>query len=61
MTELHNLGDEPLSDFLERIDWLFVKKATITKTVDGKFWAELTHYRPGKFMHHTFKHGRKSP
>lgn len=53
MTELHNLCDEPLSDFLERIDWSFVKKAVITKTVDGKFWAELTHYRSGRFCEMT--------
>jgi hypothetical protein len=60
MTETHCLYDEPLSEFLERIDWSYVKKAIITKTVDGAFWAVLTHYRSGKYMHHTFKHGRKS-
>jgi hypothetical protein len=60
MTETYCLNDEPLSEFLERIDWSFVKKAVITKTVDGKFWAELTHYRSGRFMHHVFKYGRIS-
>jgi hypothetical protein len=59
MTETHRIGDEPLSDFLERIDWSYVKKVAITKTVDGIFWAELTHYRSGKYMLHAFKHGRK--
>jgi len=61
MTETHCIGDEPLSEFLERINWSFVKKAVITKTVDGNFWAVITHYRSGKYMHHTFKYGRKSP
>ena len=60
MTETHCIGDEPLHEFLDRIDWYYVKKATITKTVDGRFWAELTHYRSGRYMLHSFKHGRKS-
>jgi len=60
MAETYNLGDELLSEFLERIDWSYVKKAVITKTVDGAFWVVLTHYRSGKYMHHTFEHGRKS-
>jgi hypothetical protein len=58
MGEQHRIGDEPLSEFLDRIDWSYVKKAAITKTADGVFWAELTHYRSGKYMHHSFKHGR---
>jgi len=58
MTETHCIGDEPLSEFLNRIDWSFIKKVTITKTVDGKFWAELTHHRSGRFMLHAFKQGR---
>jgi len=58
MSEIHCLDDEPVSEFLNRIDWSFVKRVTITKTVDGKFWVELTHYRSGRFMHHAFKHGR---
>ena len=60
MTETLRLDDEPLSEFFDRIDWSFVKKVAITKTVDGKFWAVITHYRSGKYMHHSFKHGRKS-
>lgn len=60
MTETHLIGDEPLAEYLERINWSFVKKVVITKTVDEIFWAAITHYRPGKYMHHTFKHGRKS-
>jgi thioredoxin reductase len=60
MTDTYRIGDEPLSEFFERIDWSFVKKVTITKTVDGIFWAGLTHYRSGKYMLHSFKHGRKA-
>ncbi len=60
MTETHCIGDEPLAEFLERIDWSYVKKAVVTRTVDMCFWIELTHYRPGKYMHHTFKYGRKT-
>jgi hypothetical protein len=60
MPEIHRIGDEPLAEFLERIDWSFIKKAVITKTPDGVFWAQLTHYRSGKFMHHAFKYGRKA-
>lgn len=47
-------ADEP---FMHLAD---VKKVAITKTADGKFWAELTHYRSGKYMHHAFKHGRRA-
>ena len=61
MTQILCLDDEPISEFFERIDWSFVKRVIITKTVDEKLWATIIHYRSGRYMFHAFKHGRKSP
>jgi hypothetical protein len=59
MSETHCIGDESLSEFFDRVDWDYIKRVIITKIVDGNFWAELIHYRSGKYMLHAFKHGQK--
>jgi hypothetical protein len=60
MPQIYCVGDEPLNEFMDRIDWDFVKKVTISKDLAGYFKAEITHYRSGRYMLHSFKCGRKS-
>jgi hypothetical protein len=57
MSEVHRFKEERLSEFFSLIDWSFVKRAEVTKTIDGIIWVKLIHHRPGKYMYHALKHG----
>ena len=60
MTETHRFSEDRLPEFFTMINWEYVKRVEITKTADGVMWAELIHYRPGKYMLHGLKHGFKN-
>ena len=60
MSEIHTFTEDKLAEFFTMIDWNFVKRAEVTKTVDGKIWVKLVHHRSGKYMFHALKHGWKT-
>jgi hypothetical protein len=60
MSELHRFTEDKLPEFFTLIDWSYVKRAEVTKTIDGMIWVKLIHYRSGKYMQHGLKHGFKS-
>lgn len=60
MSEIHRMHESKLSEFFEMVDWSFIKRVEISKTVDGVIWAKLVHHRPGKYMLHGLKHGWKN-
>jgi hypothetical protein len=61
MSEIHRFKEDRLQEFFsEMIDWEFVKRVEITKTVDGVIWAKVIHHRPGKYMLHALKCGFKN-
>lgn len=57
MTETHRFAEDKLPEFFTMVDWSFVKRVEITKTVDGVIWAKLIHHRSGKYMVHGLKRG----
>jgi hypothetical protein len=60
MAETHRFSEDKIQEFFTMIDWSFVKRVEIIKTVDGMIWAKLIHYRSGKYMVHGLKFGWKS-
>jgi hypothetical protein len=60
MSETHRMSEDKLPEFFTMIDWDFIKRVEISKTVDGILWAKLIHHRPGKYMLHALKTGWKN-
>jgi len=55
----HRFKKEKIHEFMDMIDWDFVKKTEIIP--DGEYFiAKLTHYRSGRYMLHSLKYGWKS-
>lgn len=39
MSEIHRMSEDKIQEFFGMIDWSYVKRVEITKTVDGVIWA----------------------
>lgn len=59
MSETYRFVESRLGEFFTMVDWSYIKRVEITKTVDGMMWAKLIHYRSGKYMMHGLKQGWK--
>ena len=59
MPDVHYFEMGKLHEFMDMIDWSFVKRVSIEPFENGQYCAEITHYRSGRYMHHSFKHGWK--